>query len=92
MPYQARDGFIYIISDGHTHIKVGFSCNPTKRMALLQTTNPRFLTLVRTIPSNRRTEHIIQRGLEKYRTRGEWFDITALDQAIGLLNTLDSYI
>jgi hypothetical protein len=63
--------YVYAIADG-AHIKIGkSSCHPHRRMAELQTANPRPLCLVAyTVSLTERRAHY---RLWRWRVRGEWF-------------------
>lgn len=73
--------YIYIISDG-THVKIGISKSPEKRLKQLQTGHPMKLSLhkVREVPSERvkKLEAIIHKTCNYRRLKGEWFNMTLL--------------
>lgn len=68
---------VYFISDGE-YIKIGMSYNVEKRLAALQTSNPRALKLLRTIlVPNEDWARYLEQELHKHfgekRVAGEWF-------------------
>ncbi len=78
-----RNKLIYIISSGD-FFKIGISNNPQKRLKTIQTSAPQpaFLRKIYN-PSclARNLEAEAHRRLDKFRARGEWFDIKAIDKA-----------
>lgn len=78
---EGRQGYVYCIREaipggGFSHIKIGYSTNPWKRVAELQTGNPRPLALVcmkKGTPSDEKALH------QKYIQQNflqEWFTVT----------------
>lgn len=63
---------VYFIRAGSV-VKIGYSADPHKRLADLQTANHRKLTLVATIPGEREDESRLHGRFAAYRIAGEWF-------------------
>jgi hypothetical protein len=68
--------FVYVIqADGDSPIKVGWAADVPKRIAELQTGNPRALRLLHVLVGEQRLEHNMHRRLGRpLRLVGEWFD------------------
>lgn len=73
-PPKKCKGYVYFIQGlcGGA-IKIGFSKNPEKRLAELQTGYPDTLTILLMIPGTEATERAIHREFEASRLKGEWF-------------------
>lgn len=73
-PPKKCKGYVYFIQGlcGGA-IKIGFSKNPEKRLAELQTGYPDSLTIILMIPGTEATERAIHREFEASRLKGEWF-------------------
>jgi hypothetical protein len=69
----APPGSVYFIQAGGGDIKIGFSDNPAKRLAQLQTGQPQRLRLLATIPGDARREREIHARFARHRRQGEWF-------------------
>lgn len=54
-------------------VKIGYSCNPTKRVKDLQTACPHKLKLAGVKPGTQADEKIIHDMFSKDRLHGEWF-------------------
>ena len=54
-------------------VKIGWTLDPVRRVAGLQTGNPCELSLVELIPGDRTLEAIIHAEIRSERVRGEWF-------------------
>lgn len=66
---------LYIIrAKGLDLVKVGHSCDPQRRISVLQTTSPVNLEFLVLIPGGVKLERYLHRCLRKYWVRGEWFD------------------
>ena len=63
---------IYLIST-NTHIKLGFSKNPKRRLKQLQTANAEKLMLLKVFPGDKKVEKELHDLLDEYRMEGEWF-------------------
>lgn len=63
---------IYVLECGDS-IKVGIAKDVPKRIASLQTGNPKRLYLLHVLPGDRRIEKALHRKLRKARGIGEWF-------------------
>lgn len=76
-----KTSFIYLIESDQGHVKIGYSQDPTARLAQLQTAHgkPLVLKYTREISeANTATmERIIHDQLKQYRLSGEWFDIAS---------------
>lgn len=69
-----RPGFVYFIqADIGSDIKIGFSTDPCRRMADLQTAASRPLNLLATIPGTVQNEKELHAQFSAHRTVGEWF-------------------
>ena len=69
---DGRQGYVYLISDG-TAYKVGYSVNPNKRVAELQTGNPRKLSLLASIPGTEADEKALHQKYISDNLLQEWF-------------------
>jgi len=74
-----QKAFVYFISDGE-YIKIGKAVDPYKRLAEIQTGNPRRLSVVSMIPcysssAAHELEHFLHNSFRSKRAVGEWFDI-----------------
>lgn len=69
---KGRPGFVYLISDG-TAYKIGYSVNPEKRVAELQTGNPRLLRLVKKMSGTEADEKALHQKFIQYNLLQEWF-------------------
>lgn len=67
-------GYVYAITDGE-FVKIGYSVNPSKRIAELQTGNARLLSLVGTIPGTESDERKLHAKYEHLNVLQEWFEI-----------------
>lgn len=69
---SGRQGYVYLISDG-TAYKVGYSVNPNKRVAELQTGNPRKLSLLAFVPGTEADEKALHAKYIADNLLQEWF-------------------
>lgn len=68
------EGFIYFVCTGSGGpIKIGWSLNPERRLAMLQVGNPERLKLVGAVAGTREDERRIHEVLAPEHIRGEWF-------------------
>lgn len=67
-------GYVYAITDGE-FVKIGYSVNPRKRVAELQTGNARLLSLLGTIPGTESDERKLHAKYEHLNVLQEWFEI-----------------
>jgi hypothetical protein len=75
-PQEGKNGFVYVIhAVGTNRVKVGYSANPEKRLAKLQTASPFFLALIGAYEGTIELERAIHSHLEEQRQVGEWFEI-----------------
>ncbi|MFE5523459.1 GIY-YIG nuclease family protein [Streptomyces virginiae] len=73
----------YVIGmEGSPLVKIGTAANPNSRLATLQTGQPAPLSLLWTCEGDRALEKAVHVRLAAYRTRGEWFDLTALGDPV----------
>jgi hypothetical protein len=72
----APESYVYVIqAEGDSPIKVGWAVDVPKRIAELQTGNPRRLRLIHLLVGERRLEHNLHRRIGRpSRLMGEWFD------------------
>lgn len=81
-----KNSKVYIISDQHGWIKIGWSSNPQKRLMALQSANPhklKLITAIRVIDAAW-VERRIFKLLAKAKRRGEWFNIDVTEAFIAL--------
>lgn len=73
---SGRTGYVYFIqafSGGP--IKIGYSKNPQRRLAQIQTHHPEHLDLIGVVPANRgELEQRLHQELADWRLSGEWFE------------------
>lgn len=69
---DGRQGYVYLITD-ETAYKIGYSVNPQKRVAELQTGNPRVLKLVASMPGTEADEKALHAKYIKHNLLQEWF-------------------
>jgi predicted GIY-YIG superfamily endonuclease len=75
---ETKKTYVYFIQRQYSHIKIGVSSNPEKRLRTLQTGSSIPLRLIATFPCESRSEAFL---LEKYfhenyahlQVKGEWF-------------------
>lgn len=78
-------GFVYAIRAGDSsHIKIGYSQSPVRRLATLQSGSPLPLKLVATVKGDRFIEEHVHTAFGGCMTRlsGEWFDCPLSDPAL----------
>lgn len=69
-----RPVHVYFVQEGTDGpIKIGMSLSPTRRRAGMQTSNPRSLTLLRSVPCEYGVEDRLHVLFEGDRIRGEWY-------------------
>lgn len=68
-------GVIYFLHDGTDAVKIGHTTQAaiSKRIAGLQTGNPRRIELIASIPAEKKTEHRLHGLLKEHRLIGEWY-------------------
>lgn len=73
---QEGKGFVYVIhAVGTNRIKIGYSVDPEKRLAQLQTGSPYELRLLAKWPGTIEAEQRAHQCLTQYRCGGEWFSV-----------------
>lgn len=66
---------VYLIADyQRTVCKIGYSENPIKRLAQLQTSSPSPLVLLNTLVGDRKLEKRLHEIFWEYKIKGEWFE------------------
>jgi hypothetical protein len=65
-------GYVYFITDGEL-VKIGYSEQLPRRLAGLQTANPRQLRLVKAIPGTVEDEALLHDRHQPHHVRGEWY-------------------
>lgn len=65
--------WVYFITDGVGHVKIGFAANVGARLCELQTGNALPLTVLATLKGSCDTERELHQRFAEYRVRGEWF-------------------
>lgn len=78
---QGKQGYVYLIIEdlpgGGIHYgKIGYSTNPAKRVAELQTGNPRPLRLLYAMPGTEDDERRLHAKYIKFNALQEWFVVT----------------
>lgn len=68
-----RKGFVYFVREENGPIKIGWGQNPQRRMAGMQTGNPRRLVLLGCMPATRKEERQLHARFADLRLAGEWF-------------------
>jgi Meiotically up-regulated gene 113 len=69
-------GFVYVIKAiSQNAVKIGFSKDPTKRLADLSTASPSPLELVAAIPGTMSDEKALHDRFADYRKNGEWLEL-----------------
>ncbi len=89
LPYY---GYVYIIgrADRKPPFKVGYSTDPTRRIKDIQVASPVDLKLhyvAHLRAKTRKCERLIHKELERFKTRGEWFDVDA-DHIITIIRVM----
>lgn len=75
---------IYVVrAVGLGRVKIGYSENPQRRLAALQTACPAKLELVRVFAGEKRDEAALHDRFAKHRVQGEWFAETPVILALG---------
>lgn len=69
---EAITKYIYFIGDGK-HVKIGTSNSPKTRLATLQTSNPKKLELIYSMPGNKSLEKSLHSFFNQYHVENEWF-------------------
>jgi hypothetical protein len=68
------DGFVYFARDENTRlIKIGFSCDPNRRLGHLRWSEQSEITLLATVPATQRLESSLHRMMKPMRHHGEWY-------------------
>lgn len=70
-PMNRKRGFIYFVTDGD-FIKIGWSKNWKKRVAILQVSNPKPLSVLGVCTGTPLAENWLHQCFESYRINGEW--------------------
>lgn len=85
-------GWIYFVVDNrYRHMKAGWSGNPIKRLADLQTGHPLPLKIIGIIPGSYSYEAAIHRTFHRYRTAGEWYRYSPLKSVVDELIDANGY-
>ena len=76
---MSRYSYVYFITDGHGHIKIGKADDTGKRIRELQTGNPYKLSFLLTVMLDSITdafelEQRLHSKFAQYRMEGEWFE------------------
>lgn len=70
----ANSGAVYAIrDDARAAVKIGWSTDPLRRLAQLQTAVPNTLRIVAVVAGGKTLERGLQREFKDRRIRGEWF-------------------
>jgi hypothetical protein len=64
---------VYFVQSTAGPIKIGFTCHLAKRIANLNGMLPEGVSLMASLPGDRRTEAYFHTKLASYRIQGEWF-------------------
>jgi hypothetical protein len=70
---RADSSFVYFMQAGEGPIKIGFTTNPTGRLAGLQTGSPDTLTMRLVVHGDEELEASLHKRFEALHIRGEWF-------------------
>lgn len=78
---EGKQGYVYLITEALPggalrYAKIGYSVNPKKRVAELQTGNPRTLVLLYMMPGTEEDERRMHREFASDNVLAEWFMIT----------------
>jgi hypothetical protein len=77
---------IYFIKNTVTHaVKIGYSRNPNKRLAHLQTATPDPLTLLGTIQGGLEHETAFHQRFRQHKLQGEWFKPDILNEVLDII-------
>lgn len=83
-----KDCWIYFIFDKKSQsIKIGYSSNPSQRLATLQVGNSNQLRLIKTIKGGVDIEHRLHDKFKTLKINGEWFQ--ASQELLQFINELD---
>jgi hypothetical protein len=74
-PYGRYDGFVYFV-EAAGRIKIGYACDPNKRLDELRCGCPVEMTLLGTLRGTSKDEADWHRRFAARRLHGEWFDPT----------------
>lgn len=70
-----RTTYVYCVTEAGTSLcKVGIADDPHHRLRMLQTGNPRRLSVYAVLRGTSRTEAMLHGTFAKHRLVGEWFD------------------
>jgi len=72
----AKESIVYFLG-GAGLVKIGLSTTGMSRIQAIRQMSPVFLTLLATIPGDRRVERGIHQRFAALRTHGEWFKLDA---------------
>lgn len=72
---------VYVIGGGRRQVKIGYSTNMAARLAALQAASPQRLRILGTHPGTKATEAWLHERFARYRTHGEWFDLSSANLA-----------
>lgn len=68
---------VYVVSGGNRRVKIGYTTDMGNRITALQMASPVRLRILTTCPGDRALEARLHREFRKYRTHGEWFDLSS---------------
>jgi hypothetical protein len=71
---EGKQGYVYAITDGE-YVKIGYSTNPSKRVAELQTGNARLLACIGTMEGTEDDEKLLHAKYAHLNVLQEWFEI-----------------
>lgn len=63
----------FIVAKGLNRVKIGYSCDPTRRLRELNTASPVELIIHRRMVGNEQIEKELHSRFSKYRIKNEWF-------------------
>jgi hypothetical protein len=87
------DRFVYVVqAEGDKPIKVGRAVDVRKRIAGLQTGNPRPLRLLHVLPGGAELEWQLHHRLRGFRLVGEWFDGDGIPAFLQFVESLADYL
>lgn len=71
--------FIYLISDCHGSVKIGYTSNLRERLKTLQTSNSSSLRLLNTFRGGLKEERRLHHYLKTFHKKGEWFSLDVVN-------------
>lgn len=73
---------VYVIAGGGRRVKIGYSTDMAARLAALQSGSPQQLRILATHLGSPALESWLHKRFGRYRTHGEWFDLSSANLAL----------